>query len=525
MNQRKENKILTSALLAVCLITGPTASASVPEPFIFMYGHHDGTGVTDHFRTFMPPFTAIEGTSANAAFIKELRAQGKVYAAHVTNPTGESAAQLLARWRAPFNNTLGGQLPGGYDAIAIDELHGGYTNGSAHSNAVVSALSQLRALYPTKQIYAAATWHYGSAAASYSDQLSAVYNHADMLMLECYIREGNPSYGWLTQWADNLQAAVSGILNKTVYGLYIPDGAFVADDTTNLGFWGHLDEQLHRIRNDADASTMPGVMFWVYYQSDTNLTPNYCARLVDHYFTRGHTSYFGDGSNSQLISNPQFETNTSGWIPVPAGGGSVARFSYASVGIANDHDSNAQSSHGSYGLQMTRGTGVNKAIYQPIGLDVNKTYTVSAWVISNTGTTNRAAVTVTKTDGTLITKQELTNVGSAPDWINKWNEWSRISFHFVPPAPSVKIILSDHYTNPASALYWDFVELEDAFTNHVDGDLEPDGDVDPEDMKTLAAQWLQTGDLSADIPAIGGDGTVNLIDFARMSRNWLTGVE
>ena len=129
----------------------------VPDPAIVMYGHYDGSGVTDEFRDFIPPFTIIEGTSRDAAFISELRSQGRVYAAHVTNPVDASASDLVTLWRAPFDDTL---VPGGYDAIAIDELHGIHTNDTVHSNAVVSALGQLRALYPNKGIYAAVTWRY-----------------------------------------------------------------------------------------------------------------------------------------------------------------------------------------------------------------------------------------------------------------------------------------------------------------------------------------------------------------------------
>jgi len=521
MSKKNKYRLLTVVLVAVMsfLLSGRIVEAAVPDPFIFMYGHHDGAGVTDNFRTFMPPFTVIEGTSTNADFIKELQVSGKVYAAHVTNPTSATTAQLVAEWRAPFDNYLGGQLPGGYDAIAIDELRNN-ANGTAQSNRVCQALAQLRSLYPDKLIFAAATWHLGSDSSTYSDQLNAVNDYTDMLMLECYIREGNPSYGWLTQWADNLKNTVPGILDKTVFGLYIPQGNYVADDTTSLGFWGHLDEQFHRIRNDIDASSMPGLMFWVYYQCVTDLTPNYCARLVDHYYTRGNTSYYGDGSNTQLISNAQFENTTTGWELTPGSGGTIECFIYDSVGIANDHDGFGQASHGSYGLKMVRGTSTNTAFYQQTGLDLNKTYTVSAWVISDFGTNNKAKVTITQTDGTYIESKEITNVGSPPDWITKWNEWSRIIFNFVPTSSTIKVVLSDENASTGQILYWDFVELEDAFTTYANGDFEPDGDVDWDDMRTLSAEWLKTGNLSADIPAIGGDGIVNFLDFAKLAEQW-----
>ena len=57
---------------------------------------------------------------------------------------------------------------------------------------------------------------------------------------------------------------------------------------------------------------MPGVMFWVYYRSETDITPRYLAKLVDHYYIQNKTEYFGDGQREQLIANPQFET-LDGW--------------------------------------------------------------------------------------------------------------------------------------------------------------------------------------------------------------------
>ena len=456
---------LLTLLVSICgLARGVFAQSAgtSPDPFIFMYGHHDGAGVSDAFREIMPPLSVVEGTSTDADFIKELRDSGRVYAAHVINPVGESAAQLLARWRAPFENNLGGQLPGGYDAIAIDELHGSDSNSTAHSAAVVDALGQLRALYPDKKIYAAATWHYGSNAANYSDQLAAVNTHTDMLMLEAYIREGNPSYGWLTSWADNLKATVPGILNKSVYGLYVSQNGYVADDTTNVGFWGHLDEQFHRIRNDADAATMPGVMFWVYYRSKQDLTPDYVSRLVDHYYTQNNTSYFGDGNTAQLIANPQFETNTSGWTLNQGAGGTVQRFNYSSVSFEADHDDYGQASHGSYGLKTIRGSTPNTASLEMSGLDTDMIYTVSAWVMAEQSN-RHAKLAIIETDGTPIESMTVDNVGTPPDWYAKWNEWSRIAFNFRPTSDTVDVVLSDEPAAAGTALYWDFVELEEAF--------------------------------------------------------------
>lgn len=474
---------------AFCDVSGQASA-----PFLVMYGHSDDAGATDHFRdVLVPTFNVIEGTSTNVSFIKELRNQGKVYAAHVNNPTNESASQLLARWRAPFENTLGGRLSGGYDAIAIDELHGASTDGTPNSDAVTAALGELRGLYPNKQIFVATTWHYGQHSGNYTDQLTALNQQADLIMIENYLREDNYNHGYFVSYADNLKRTVTGILAKTVYGLYIPQGNFAADTSTAVGFWGFLDDQLRRIRNDADARTMPGVMFWVYYQSEKDLTPDYVARLVDHYYVRGSTDFFGDGSLDQLISNPRFDQGSIDWSLTSGLGGNVQSVGYASNNIPNDHDKFGQTPHGDWCLKMRRGGTPNEAAFRVDGLDTSLVYTVSAFVFSEREN-RRAMLAVRTPNGTTIQSETVSDVGSPPDFYHRWNEWSRLDFHFVPTTSSVDVVLSDEPATQGTHLYWDFVELESAFPASV---LPlPDepfrrGDVNEDGLRDLADPLFQ----------------------------------
>lgn len=518
-------------IFLIMSLTAGVASGQAPTLYTVMYGHSDDPGVTDAFRQHVvPTFNIIEGRSSDASFIKELRGQGKIYAAHVINPTGETAAQLLARWRAPFDNTLGGQLPGGYDAIAIDELRGSSTNGTANSNAVVSALSQLRALYPDKQIYVATTYNYGYSSANYTDQLNALNQYADLIMVENYQREDRYSSAFFRSYADNLKVVVPGILDKTIYGLHISQGGFVADTSTDVGFWGFLDDQMHRIRNDADASTMPGIMFWVYYRSERDLTPDYVSRLVDHYYIQDNTSFFGDGGMEQLIGNPQFEDNTSGWSLSPGSGGSVGTFDYSSVSIQNGHDSFGQTSHGTSGLRMIRGTTPNEASFQVSGLDPNLVYTVSAFVNSESSW-QQAMLSITELDGTLIEREMATNVGSRPDYINKWNEWTRLDFNFVPTASSVNVVLSDETSTVGTTLYWDFIELESAFPKSalpnpvpLAADFDEDGDVDGDDLDNWEANFGTVGTATHMQGDADGNKSIDGVDFLTWQRQFGMGV-
>ena len=520
MNMGKRSRISLYCLLFIQILLAIPEDVSfadppaAPDPFICMYGHYDGSGVTDHFREIIPPFTVIEGTSSDAAFINELQSQGKVYAAHVNNWPGYTTEQLVAEWRIPFDNNLGGQLPGGYDAIAIDELRNDGDD-SVQSDRVVAALQQIRALYPDKLIFAAATWHLGSNPSAYLDQLNAVNDYVDMLMVEVYIREGNASYGWLAghheAYAPKLKAAVSGLLSKTVYGLYVPQGNYVADDTTTIGFWGHLDEQFHRIRNDPDASTMPGVMFWVYYQCVRDLTPDYVAKLVDHYYTEDNTSYFGDGDTSQLITNPQFEPAPAGWTLTPGSGGTIVQFDYGSVSLDNDHDGFGLASHGQKGLKMVRGSTANQASFRVSGLDQDMVYTVSAWVMAEIPS-RRAKVTITESDGTYIYSKEIDNAGDPPDWDTKWNEWARIIFNFAPTSSAIDVILNDEPASQGTVLYWDFVELEAAYP----------GTGGPPVITSCPEVMTAGYGLATDFD---GDCYINWGDFGIFAGDWLRCVE
>jgi hypothetical protein len=57
------------------------------------------------------------------------------------------------------------------------------------------------------------------------------------------------------------------------------------------------------------------------------------------------------------------------------------------------------------------------------------------------------------------------------------------------------------------------------------GDFEPDGDVDGVGLETLAAEWLETENLSAEIYPGRVNGVVNLLDFAEFVNYWMATIE
>ena len=140
-----------------------TPKPALPSPALFMYGYGDAQTENPQtaalWRKLFGTFNIIEGTTTNADFVKRLRADGKVFAHHVVNTFEETATvdDIVAAWSAPFRNDLDGELPGGFDAIAVDELHSN-PDGTPESKRVVAALRQLRERYPNKLILVSCVW-------------------------------------------------------------------------------------------------------------------------------------------------------------------------------------------------------------------------------------------------------------------------------------------------------------------------------------------------------------------------------
>ncbi len=456
--------LFLTATASGCLFHGQDAvsQSSLPEPFLCMYGHRDI--YTEEFKKHLSSFTVIEGSTTDATFVKALRARGRIYAYGVPNPLDATASDLVAEWSAPFENDMNGLLPGGFDAIAIDEITAA-PDGSPSSQAQCAALATLRLRYPQKLIFAAALGELADGGSSsvypphesYKDLLNAMYKHADMIMLERYSNERTPRYGLFEKFSDNIESQVPGILRKTVFGLIISQNGLVADDSTDVGFWGHLDEQLHIIRNDADCAIMPGIMFWVYYRSESAITPAFCAKLVDHYFIDDRTVYFGDGDLGQLIDNSQFENGTQPWRIAVGAGGEVGRFEYDEEGLPDHHDDYGSALHGSFGLKMTRGDAPNQAICLVNCVEEGTTYTVSAFALAESAESSiptAVRVLIRDSDGQIIASESMR--------INE-KTWRRLIFSFCPPSAPVSIVLTDSGGAPGQVTFWDFVELEAAY--------------------------------------------------------------
>jgi hypothetical protein len=246
----------------------------------------------------MEHFNVITGRTRDADLVKRLRAQGKLFAYHVLNTVDEqhqTADDFVRDWSKPFEDTLDGQLPGGFDAISIDELHS-YPDGSRESEVTVTALRELRRRHPGKRIIAWSVWkvtlggskgYYGQRYTKevlFDRQLQAAADCCDLLILECYIREGNPQFDLFTEMARNVEARKPGLLGKTVFGLGISQSKdHNYDDRDDVDFGEFLERQFKLLRSAPLLSQTPGVAFWAFYRAKPE-TIQRLGQLMQRYF-------------------------------------------------------------------------------------------------------------------------------------------------------------------------------------------------------------------------------------------------
>ncbi len=183
-----------------------------PAPHVLMYGFSDQSLPlwADTFNCV----NIVTGTTEDAGLVQELRAKGVMFAYHVIAakaPGRETPTELADYWCGALENDLGGALPGGFDAIAIDEI--GSPDGSEDSARICEALKLTRERLPDRRIFVGGGWRMGAAGVSeyvpegttYDDELWAVLDHCDLLLYEMYLREGNPQFYTWVPWADNLE--------------------------------------------------------------------------------------------------------------------------------------------------------------------------------------------------------------------------------------------------------------------------------------------------------------------------------
>ncbi|MCD6350615.1 MAG: hypothetical protein J7M26_00740, partial [Armatimonadetes bacterium] len=448
---------------------------------LVMYGYGDNQRALwgDAFKHF----NIVTGQTRDPELVRNLRRQGVLFAYHVTNTPDEgrtTADEFAEYWSRPFRQTFADRLPGGFDAISIDEFHSA-PDGSEESERAIRALRKLRKQYPDRIIIGWGVWRladggpqslYGAPKVTYDRQLEAIRDCCDLFILEHYVREGNPQLDLTEAFANNLARRCPGLLKKTIFGLYISQSEpYIADDSTAYDFKGFLEEQIRVIRADRLASEMPGVAFWAFYRANMD-TLIWAGQLVEHYYRRGKRSQLHPHGPRQLLGDGSFELLAGGagaearspWQLRPAADGTCRVAKYEDLPLASPAHGSVK--HGQWALAMTATTTGRNVAFQDLKLKPGEWYAVTAYV-----NTRRA----TDLDVEGPRREEKTELLSVTR--DKWGAWQRMGRAFRAPRDGeVRVVLRDEVAANRRVAVWDFVEIEWLPPN-----CRP--------LKTLAAVW------------------------------------
>ena len=426
----------------------------LPKQTIVMYGYSDG--VKRQFKETLETANVITGHTVDAQLVNRLRQSGTVFCWHVNNTPGrdlQTVDDFVNYWSAPFRETLDGRLPGGFDAISIDELHPS-ADGKEESRRVVAALAELRRLYPNRLVFAWGMWQLAAGSGvgrnsvkeSYDDLLYAAFESTDQFWLECYIREGNPQFHLFGNLARNLEARMPRLLEKTAFGLYISQSEpFIADDSADVDYFEFLDEQFHLLQHDPLLKKSAGVAFWPFYRADPE-TIRQINALTRHYYLNREKSYYGRGDWKQRVGNPSFESPNS-WILKDGRGGIL---SVVALGKERLPGKRGSIPHGKRCLKMNRGSTPNVA-RQSLSLQAQRKYRLSAQLSGEGSATLK-----------IVSAQNGRTLAGKSAVVKSRKGWRRLRLEFSVPAKmgEISIVLTDTSGKPGQTVYWDFVEIE-----------------------------------------------------------------
>lgn len=462
----------------------------LPSPILFFYGWGDNIVENEEFAPnlknayieALDSYNIIEGTTVNAELVKKLRSEGKIFAYQTWLPVrykgyeNVTLEQVVDHLAQPFENTLGGELPGGFDAICIDEF--GPDIDPKKEQMMVDVLKELRRRYPDRLIICPITSSFGQLGPKGHEYVNkrqtgylpfkgqprteifnAIRDYSDLMLYEWYASTSrNPGWEFCETASRNIQAVSPGLEKKTVVLLSVAQ----YDDRAEMHcFNSFLDWCMAKIRRD-EVWTNNGVGFWVAYRAKPDTLRQF-VKLADHYFTKGNTDYYGTGDFKNPVQNPGFESeDMAAWTYEGTEGG-YSRVKLADEGIAVERYPNV--SNGNYSVKLTMGD--NKArgtLTQRVKVAPGGVYRVSAYVYSklwNMATWQLPAElrVITNDDGI----PNGLGATSQPQFIRSPEaEWRELAVTVAVPfnCSSIDVIMNNRYASPGDSVYFDIVTVD-----------------------------------------------------------------
>ena len=433
----------------------------LPPIKVVAYGYDDSLREKWTAAGVFDSYTIIAGTTTDAQFVKDLRAKGILFA-YLVPPTSSATS-------APFKNTLNGQLPGGFDAIAVDEF-----NCDAQGESMVDLVKKIKTKYPKKVFIG-----YGNARRDSSCKpnslLKALGDYIDLYILERYVdeREGK-SFDFSSIYAGMLNKVKLGdndykLRNKTILAIGTSNREWdPMDNDSDVDFKDYLEIQFRALNNQG------GIAFWpTYGLSDDNLL--WVSKLAKNYFLDNIDSRMGNSSFVKgLVQNPSFEklssNKPSSWQISVGTGGSVAAPTYAEAKVTYPKPvysgTPQRVPEGSRGLFMKRGSTPN-TVSQTISLKAGKPYFLVAYAKNLNGNTDtvKGEIKITSpNDGSnLVVKSKIRKVNLCKGCSESTtNTFTKFLYEFTAPATgSVKLAITDETATNGYKVFWDFIEVEE----------------------------------------------------------------
>ena len=292
-------------------IDSANARPKLTPPYRLMYGYKDLVGFKPQpfwsnpeecerlWNDVFDRFNIITGKTTDAPVVKRLRERGILFAYSVSNnrnATHKTTEDFVREWSKPLQDTLGGQLPGGFDGISIDELHGD-TDGSADSEITIRAVREVRRRFPNKVILAWAPMTVAVAGSpgkngqrfakgkTCDNQFRMVSECCDLMMIECYQRESVNHMDWFSEAAGNLNKRAPLLMKKSIFGICVSQREDLnMDDKADVDFAQHVEKQFQLLKTDPLIKPMPGVAVYAFYRMKPEFVPVVNA-LVQRYIT------------------------------------------------------------------------------------------------------------------------------------------------------------------------------------------------------------------------------------------------
>lgn len=309
-------KPIITLVLAIFCLSLPAhaqdvgARPKLTPPYRLIYGYKDLAGFKPQpfwsdakecerlWNEVFDRFNIITGKTTDAAVVKRLRERGIAFVYSVSNNRNanhKTTEDFVREWSKPLEDTLGGQLPGGFDGISIDELHGD-TDGSADSEITINAVREVRRHFPNKLIL---TWAPMAVVLAGSpeknglryakgkvcdNQFRMVVECCDLMMIECYQKESANHMDWFAESAKNLNARAPGLLNKSVFGLCVSQREDLnMDDKPGVDFAQHVEKQFQLLGTEPYLRQTSGVAIYAFYRAKPEFIPT-VNRLVEKYY-------------------------------------------------------------------------------------------------------------------------------------------------------------------------------------------------------------------------------------------------